>query len=251
MNLHGNTILITGGGSGIGRGLAESFHRLGNQVIIVGRRQSSLDSATAANPGMRALALDVTDPGSVEEFGKTIEAEFPALNMLVNNAGIQTPEDLRGGAQNLKAMEQMVSTNLISPIRLTSTLLPILERQERSAILNVTSGLGFLPLAGVPTYCATKAAMHSYTQTLRYQLRSTSVRVLELIPPYVQTDLGPNHGADPRAMPLSDFIAEIIYLLQNPSEFDEIVVERCRPLRFAVESGHFEETFKALNEAMS
>ena len=127
MNLHGNTILITGGGSGIGRGLADSFHRLGNQVIIVDRRQSSLDSATAAHSGMRALALDVTDPGSVEEFGRTIEAEFPALNMLVNNAGTQTPEDLRGGAQNLKAMEQMVSTNLISPIRLTSTLLPFLS----------------------------------------------------------------------------------------------------------------------------
>ncbi len=250
MNLQGNTILITGGGSGIGRGLAEAFHRLGNQVIITGRRQSALDRVTTDNSGMRAFPLDLTDHGKVKEFGRAIELEFPALNVLVNNAGIQSPEKLRGGAQDLDAMEAMVSTNLLSPIRLTTTFLPLLEKQQRSTIINVTSGLAFLPLAGVPTYCATKAAMHSYTQTLRYQLRSTSVRVLELIPPYVQTDLGPNHGVDPRAMPLPEFISEVISLLGNSAETDEILVERCKPMRLAAESGKFSQAFQALNEAM-
>jgi uncharacterized oxidoreductase len=250
MNLQGNTILITGGGSGIGRGLAEAFHRLGNQVIITGRRQSALDSVTTANPGMRSLPLDLTDSGKLKEFGRTIGAEFPALNVLVNNAGIQSPEKLRGGAQDLEAMEAMVNTNLLSPMRLTTTLLPLLEKQRRSTIINVTSGLAFLPLAGVPTYCATKAAMHSYTQTLRYQLRSTSVRVMELIPPYVQTDLGPNHGIDPRAMPLPDFINEVVKLVGDVPEAHEIVVDRAKPMRLATESGKFDQAFQSLNEAM-
>ncbi|WP_263384569.1 SDR family oxidoreductase [Granulicella arctica] len=250
MILQGNTILITGGGSGIVRGLAEAFHRLGNQVIITGRRQTALDGVTRVNPGMRAFPLDVTHSGEVRKFGRTIAAEFPALNILVNNAGIQSPEKLRDEAQDLKAMEGMVQTNLIAPVRLTKILLPLLERQQQSTIINVTSALAFLPLAGVPTYCATKAAMHSYTQSLRYQLRSTPVRVMELIPPYVQTDLGPSHGVDPRAMPLPDFIAEVFSLMGDSSEAHEIVVARAKPMRDAAQLGNFERAFQSLNEAI-
>jgi uncharacterized oxidoreductase len=142
---------------------------------------------------MRALTFDHRQ-GEIRGFSDAVAAEFPELNILINNAGIQTPERLRDGQQDLGNMEAMVSTNLLGPMHLTATLLPLLERQSQAMVINVTSGLAFLPFAGVPTYCATKAAMHSYTQSLRYQLRTSDVKVTELIPPYVQTDLGPHHG---------------------------------------------------------
>lgn len=251
MNMHGNTILITGGGSGIGSGLAEAFHRLGNQVIIAGRRQSALDAVTTANPGMQSITFDGADPAAIVTLAKTLEDRFPALNMLVNNAGIQNPENLRRELRDLADAEAMVTTNLLGPIRLTAALLPLLQGQPNSIIVNVTSGLAFVPMTAVPTYCATKAAMHSYTESLRYQLRSTSTEVVELIPPYVQTDLGPNHRADPRAMPLADFITEVMAILQENPKVTEVVVERCKPLRFAGESGNYAGTFKMLNEAMA
>jgi len=250
MNLEGNTILITGGSSGIGRGLAEAFHQLGNQVIISGRRQSALDDVTAAHPGMQAVAFDVADPAAIRNFAQTMRRKFPKLNVLINNAGIQSPENLLAQSADLAKMEAMVTTNVLGPIRLTAALLLLLREQPNSTIMNVTSGLGFLPGAFVPTYSATKAAMHSYTLSLRLQLKRTTTEVLELIPPYVQTNLGPNHRADPRAMPLSDFIAEVMTILRNDPKATEIVVERCKPLRFAVESGNFDAAFRGLNEAM-
>ena len=249
MKLAGNTILITGGGSGIGRGLAEAFHHLGNQVILAGRRQSILDQVTAANPGMQAVTLDAADPVTIREFGSTISERFPALNVLINNAGIQTPEDLRRQPEELADCEAMVTTNLLGPMRLTAALLPLLQRQQDSTIINVTSGLAFLPGAFVPTYSATKAAMHSYTLSLRYQLREET-NVLEVIPPYVQTDLGPNHGKDSRAMPLNEFISETMAILHNDPAATEIIVERCKPLRFAAESGNFHAAFEGLNRTM-
>lgn len=249
MKLAGNTILITGGGSGIGRGLAEAFHHLGNQVILAGRRQSMLDQVIAANPGMQAVTLDAADPVAIREFGNTISERFPALNVLINNAGIQTPEDLRKQPEELADCEAMVTTNLLGPIRLTAALLPLLQRQQDSTIINVTSGLAFLPGAFVPTYSATKAAMHSYTLSLRYQLRGKT-DVLEVIPPYVQTDLGPNHGKDSRAMPLDEFISETMAIFRNDPAATEIIVGRCKPLRFAAESGNFHGAFEGLNRAM-
>lgn len=249
MNLTGNTILITGGGSGIGRGLAETFHRLGNHVIIAGRRQAALKQVADIHPGMRCAALDVDRPDAIRGFARDIAAAYPALNVLINNAGIQRPENLEQPSEDLLDMEAMVTTNLLGPMRLTAALLPLLLRQQRATIMNVTSALAFLPLAGVPTYCATKAAMHSYTLSLRHQLRHTPADVIELIPPYVQTDLGPAHGTDPRAMPLDDFMAEVLTILGDDPDATEVVVDRCRPLRFAAE-GDFGATFKALNQAM-
>ena len=175
MKIDGNTTLVTGGGSGIGRGLAEAFQRIGNHVIIAGRRQSVLDEVTAANPGMRSAVLDIDDAGGIRTFGRTIAEAFPELNVLVNNAGIQRPESLQTQPDDLAAAEAMVTTNLLGPIRLTAALLPLLLRQRRSAIANVTSGLAFVPGAGVPTYSATKAAMHAYTLAIRHQLRKTSI----------------------------------------------------------------------------
>jgi uncharacterized oxidoreductase len=251
MNFTGNTILITGGGSGIGRGLAESLHALGNQVIIAGRRQRALDETTAANPGMKSLPLDIEDPTAIREFAAKAVAEFPSLNVLVNNAGVMRAEKLLAPQLDLTDAEAIVTTNLLGPIRLTAAILPHLQKQPHAAIMNVSSGLAFLPLALTPTYCATKAAIHSYTLSLRYQLRNTSLEVLELIPPYVQTDLMDRNANDPRAMPLKEFIAEVIEILKQHPTPPEICVENVKPLRFAAESGKFDQVFNGLNGAMT
>ena len=250
MELTGNTILITGGGSGIGRGLAEAFHALGNQVVIAGRRKHALDETTAANRGMKSLVFNIEDASAIRPFAAAATAQFPALNVLINNAGIMRRENLLGQQPDLADAESIVATNLLGPIRLTAALLPHLQKQPRAAIVNVSSGLAFLPLAITPTYCAAKAAIHSYTLSLRRQLRQTNIEVLELIPPYVQTDLmdGAN---DPRAMPLSQFIAEVMQILKTQPTPPEICVEGVKPLRFAAESGTFDRIFNGLNASMS
>ena len=250
MNLTGNTILITGGGSGIGRGLAEALHALGNQVVIAGRRKQTLDETTAANPGMKWLQLNVEDAAGIRSFAAQATEQFPALNMLVNNAGIMRAEKLLAQQAGLVDAEVMVTTNLLGPIRLTAALLPHLLKQTHAAILNVSSGLAFVPLALTPTYCATKAAIHSYTQSLRYQLRGSAIEVLELIPPYVATDLM-GGASDPRAMPLGKFIAEVMGILKTTPTPAEICVENVKGLRFAAEGGKAEAIFQGLNAAMA
>jgi uncharacterized oxidoreductase len=248
-----NTILITGGGSGIGRALAEAFHRLGNQVIIAGRGQKTLDEVTAANPGMKSLALDVSDPESIESFAAQLTTDYSSLNVLINMAGIMQPEDLLVEPVDFSTAEKTIATNLLGPIRLTAALLPLLRKQPRATIMNVSSGLAFVPLAMTPTYCATKAAIHSYTQSLRYQLKSTNVEVIELIPPYVQTTLmGDRQAADPRAMPLQEFIDEVMSILQNQPDAKEICVKNVQPLRFAAAGGQekYEQFFQQFNDSM-
>ena len=227
MNLTGNTIFITGGGSGIGRGLAEALHRRGNQVIISGRRKQMLEETTEANPGMRLIELNVEDPASIGAAAKQLTADYPKLNVLINNAGIMKLDDISTAVDDAEAVS-IVNTNLLGPLRMTAALVEHLKAQEQAAIVNVTSGLAFTPLAPTAVYCMTKAAIHSYTLSLRYKLKDTSVRVLELAPPYVQTDLL-NGKEDPRAMPLNDFIHEAVELLAGDN--DEILVERVKPLR--------------------
>ena len=247
-----NTILITGGGSGIGRGLAEAFHALGNQVIIAGRGQSRLDETTAANPGMKSLTVDTADAAGIRAFAARVTQEYPRLNVLINMAGVMKNEKLLAQEEPLADMEATVATNLLGPIRLTAALLPTLLKQPRATIMNVTSGLAFVPLAMTPTYGATKAALHSYTQSLRYQLKDTSVEVLELIPPYVQTGLmGDRQVNDPMAMPLADYIAESMSILANSPEATEICVERVKSRRFAEANGGYDAFFKTMNDAMS
>lgn len=250
MKTTGNTILITGGGSGIGRGLAEAFHALGNHIIVAGRRKQALDETTAANPGINSLTLDIEDPANIRSFAVQVATRYPALNVLINNAGIMRVENLQAQPGDLADAESTIATNLLGPIRLTAALLPLLQKQPHSAIMNVSSGLAFVPMAPTPTYCATKAAIHSYTQSLRYQLRSSTTEVLELIPPYVATDLL-GGASDPRAMPLEKFIAEVMEILKTQPTAAEICVENVKSLRFAAESGHYDSVFRGLNEAMA
>ncbi len=251
MEMTGNTILITGGGSGIGRGLAEAFHKLGNQVIIAGRRQSVLDETTKANPGMKSLTLDVEKADSITEFAEKITAEFPRLNVVINNAGSGQFENIAADGIDVKLVESAFTTNVLGPIRLTAALLAHLKKQPKSVVANVTSGLAFLPLAWMATYCSTKAALHSYTESLRYQLKDTPVEVLEIAPPYVQTHFGGEaQKSDPRAMPLEAYIDETMEVLKAGGVDGEINVKNVYPLRFAEKEGKYADTFKFLAQSM-
>jgi uncharacterized oxidoreductase len=250
MKLTGNTMLITGGGSGIGRGLAEAFQAKGNQVVIAGRRKKLLDETVAANPGMKAAVLDIGNSEAISTFGEKLKRDYPALNIVIHNAGIMNLENLKEGA--VADAEAIVATNLLGPIRLNAVLLPFLLKQQNPVIMTVSSGLAFVPLATTPAYCATKAAIHSYTQSLRYQLKDTAAQVLELIPPYVQTELlGARQASDPNAMPLADFISETMSILENSPNSTEICVERVKPLRFAEASGQYDAFFKNFNDGMT
>jgi uncharacterized oxidoreductase len=227
MKLQGNTIFITGGGSGIGRGLAEALHRLGNNVIISGRRKSHLEATTKANPGMASIELDLENPTSVTRVAESLKKDFPGLNVLINNAGIMQIDDAANPIDD-GLLVSTVTTNLLGPIRLTSALIDHLKKQQEPVIIYNSSVLGFVPLALTAVYSSTKAALHSYVLSQRYKLKGTSVRVLEIAPPWVQTDLlGSNN--DPRAMPLAEFIDETIKVLATDAE--EVLVERAKPMR--------------------
>ena len=245
MKKTGNTILVTGGGSGIGRAMAEAFHAAGNKVIVAGRRRAALEAVVAANPGIEAIELDVSGPETIAAFAKEVVTRFPTLDVLVNNAGVMKLEKLEDPA-HVAIAEETIVTNLLGPIRLTAALIEHLSSRPNAAVINVTSGLAFVPLALTPTYSATKAALHSWSMSQRHQLAG-KVEVIELAPPYVQTELmGPHQAVDPRAMPLADFIAEVMDLLGRDPTPPEIIVERCRPLRFAAENGNLDEVFAGL-----
>jgi uncharacterized oxidoreductase len=227
MNLTGNTIFITGGGSGIGRGLAEALHKKGNKVIISGRRRGHLEATVHANPGIDSIELDIADPASINAVAKELIARYPNLNVLINNAGVMQIDDVSTNVDD-QLISSTITTNLMGPIRMTGALIEHLKRQESATVFVVSSVLGFVPMAMAAVYSSTKAALHSYTQSLRYKLRNTSVKVQEIVPPWVQTDLL-NSNEEPRAMPLKDFIDETIIALGT--EADEVLVERAKPLR--------------------
>src|ERR1700724_3851701 len=227
MKLTGNTIFITGGGSGIGRGLAEALHKLGNQVIISGRRKGHLETTTKANPGMKSVELNLEDLASIASVSKRLIADFPQLNVLINNAGIMQPDDAAGVIDEA-VLTSTITTNLLGLIRLTSALIEHLKKQNKAAVIYNTSVLGYVPLALTAVYSATKAALHSYVLSQRYKLKGTSVSVLEIAPPWVQTDLL-NSSENPRAMPLKEFIEETIEALGTEAE--EVLVEQAKPFR--------------------
>lgn len=248
MSVTANTVLVTGGGSGIGRGLAETLHRAGNQVVIAGRRQALLQAVADANPGIACRHLDLADPDSITRLAAELTDTHPGLNVLVNNAGVMHTEDLRTSAAATAEISQTtVAINLLGPIRLTAALLPALLARPQAAIVNVTSALAFVPKAAAPTYSATKAGLHAYTQSLRRQLRRTSVKVIEIIPPRVETDMlaGQDDGTD--AMSLDAFVAETISLLHSQPDAEEVVVEAAKRVRFAARDGHYDDIFDAVN----
>lgn len=235
MNPTGNTMLITGGGSGIGRELARRFHDLGNTVIVAGRRADALAETASGYPNILTAVLDVEDGAGLADFAARVVTEHPALNILVNNAGMMRSEDLSTGRDLADAQETIV-TNLLGPIRLTDALIEHLTRQSAAVIVNVTSGLAYVPLVSAPTYSATKAALHSYTVSLRDQLEGR-VEVIELIPPGVQTDLTPGQATRDGYMPLGAFIDEVMTLFTQTPTPSEIVVERVRLFRDAEAEG--------------
>ena len=191
MRMKANTIFITGGTSGIGKGLAEAFYKRENQVIISGRREDRLQAICAANPGMRYFVLDVRDSEAVRTVARKAVAEFPSLNCVFNNAGVQRRLALAPGSPlDEEGLRDEISTNVLGVIRVAAEFIPHLTRQPNAVLLNVSSALGFVPLARFPVYCATKAAVHSFTLSLRHQLKGAGVKVIELIPPYVATELG-------------------------------------------------------------
>jgi len=227
MKLKGNTIFITGGGSGIGRGLAEALHRLGNKVIIAGRRRKQLEEVVAANPGTVALELDIADPDSIDRVAKRLITEHPDLNVLINNAGIMQPDQSAGKVDDALLLAT-INTNLIGPIRMTSALIEHLKTREGAVVAYTSSVLGFVPLAVTAVYSSTKAALHSYALSQRFMLRHTGVRVLEIAPPWVRTELMNSQEAE-RAMPLNQFVTEAIKVLGTDA--NEIVIEAAKPMR--------------------
>ncbi len=246
MKSQGNTILITGGGSGIGEALAHRFHDAGNTVIVAGRRQDALDKAITGRANMHALTLDVESAEGVEDFAKRLLAAHPSLNVVINNAGIMRFEPL-DRSRDLGDAEATITTNLLGPIRMINALIDHLVAQADAAIVNVTSGLAFVPLVATPTYNATKAAIHSYTVAMREALKG-KVEVIELAPPAVQTGLTPGQESRPGYQPLDEFTDEVMALFGTVPTPKEILVERVGFLRFAEAQGRFDETVVQLND---
>jgi uncharacterized oxidoreductase len=240
-----NTILITGGGSGIGEALAHRFHDLGNTVIIAGRRAESLQRAIAGRPRMHALPLDIESAASIADFARQVIAAHPGLNVVINNAGIMRLETLNQ-ARDLGDAEATITTNLLGPIRLINALVEHLSRQPDAALVNVSSGLAFVPLIASPTYSATKAALHSYTVALREALKG-KVEVIEIVPPAVQTHLTPGQATRPGYLPLAEFADEVMALFQQEPTPPEILVKSVAFLRFAETENRFAAAVTALN----
>lgn len=246
MKTSGNTILITGGGSGIGEALAHRLHDTGNTVIVAGRRRDALDRAMAGRENMHAIELDVESADGIADFARRLLAEHPAVNVLINNAGIMRFEAL-DRMRDLADAEATITTNLLGPIRLTNALVDHLVRQADAAVVNVTSGLAFVPLVVTPTYNATKAAIHSYTVAMREALKGR-IEVIEIAPPAVQTGLTPGQESRPGYQPLDAFADEVMALLAQQPTPPEILVERVGFLRRAEAEGRFDDTLRQLNQ---
>jgi len=249
MQMTGNTILITGGTSGIGRALAEAFYDRGNRVIVTGRRQNLLDDIAANRPGIVGMTLDLDDPTSLARLSSAVLDQFPELNVVIANAGISRAEDMRSASWNPSDAEAIVTTNILGVIRVAAAFLPILKTRPNATFMATSSALAFLPRADFPTYCASKAFLHSWLTSVRHQLRKVPVEVLELSPPYVQTELtGSDQASDPRAMPLSTYIAELMGMLDRQDHSkSELLLEKDHARRWAERDGTYDAIFAAMN----
>nr|WP_314445506.1 SDR family oxidoreductase [uncultured Sphingomonas sp.] len=246
MKPSGNTILLTGGGSGIGKALAQRWHDAGNKVVVAGRRTGALEEAAAGRPNIHVEQFDVDNVGGLRANIAAILSRHPDINVLVNNAGIMRFERL-DGRRDLADAEATIVTNLLGPIRLIDALIEHLVGKQDAAIINVTSGLAFVPLMSTPTYSATKAALHSYTISLRESLRG-KVEVIELAPPGVQTDLTPGQSTRTGYQPLEDFADEVMTLLARQPTPEEILVGNVQGFRHAERDGRLSELVGMLTE---
>lgn len=247
MNITGHTIFLPGATSGIGLSLALRLQEKGNQVIVGGRRTELLERVAAEHPGIATVRVDTADPDSIEAAARTVLAEHPDLDVLIAMAGIMRAEDWTDPAGFLPTAEAIVTTNLLGPIRLIAAFMEHLLAQPSATIMTVSSGLGFVPLRPTPTYNATKAAIHMLSESLRLQLAGTAVEILELIPPAVRTDLMPGQATSETAMPLTEFVDEVMDLLENRPEVTEIRVQQVEFLRGAESRGDYPQVVAALN----
>ena len=249
MNISGNTIFIPGSTSGIGLALAVALQARGNTVIIGGRRADLLVQIAAEHPGLDTVEIDTADPASIAAAAREVLGRHPDLNVLVTMAGIMRVEDWRQPESFLASAESVVTTNVLGPIRLIAAFVEQLRSRPDATVMTVSSGLGFAPLRVTPSYNLSKAAIHMLSESLRLQLADTSVRVVELEPPSVRTTLLPGQERSEFAMPLDEFVAEVMKLLEAQPEATEIQVERVKFLRYGEARGDYDQVVATLNAA--
>jgi uncharacterized oxidoreductase len=247
MNISGNTIFIPGSTSGIGLALALELQARGNTVIVGGRRAERLGQIAARHPGLDTVQIDTADPASIDSAAKEVLARHPDLNVLVTMAGVMRIEDWRQPDTFLASAESVVTTNVLGPIRLIAAFIEHLQAQPDATIVTVSSGLAFAPLKVTPSYNASKAAIHMLSESLRLQLAGTTVNVIELEPPAVRTALLPGQETSESAMPLDEFVTEVLTLLQAQPDAREIQVERVKFLRYAEARGDYDQVVEMLN----
>ncbi|MEU0154384.1 SDR family oxidoreductase [Micromonospora fulviviridis] len=249
MNISGNSIFIPGATSGIGLALALELRARGNTVIVGGRRTDLLDTIAAEHPGIDTVEIDTTDPASIDSAAKAVLAKHPDLNVLITMAGIMRIEDWRRPESFLASAEATVTTNLLGPIRLIAAFIEHLRAQPDATIMTVSSGLAFAPLRVTPSYNASKAAIHMLSESLRLQLADTTVKVVELEPPSVRTSLLPGQENSEFGMPLDEFVAEVVALIESQPDATEIQVERVKFLRYGEARGDYDQVVATLNAA--
>ncbi|MFQ1002815.1 SDR family oxidoreductase [Modestobacter sp. SSW1-42] len=248
MDIAGNTVFIPGATSGIGLALALRLHQEGNTVVVGGRRTALLDQLTAEHPGLHAVEIDTADPASIQRAAAQVVAEHPELDVLVTMAGIMRVEDWTTPDGFLASAEETVTTNLLGPIRLIAAFVEHLRSRPAATIMTVSSGLAFAPLKVTPSYNATKAAVHMLSESLRLQLAGTSVAVVELEPPSVRTALLPGHEENEHAMPLADFVDEVVELIRTQPDATEIQVENVKFLRYGEARGDYDRVVATINQ---
>lgn len=249
MKMSGNTVLITGGTRGIGLGLAVALNEHGNRVIFTGRSQSDIDEIISEHPGLSGVVLDATDPASVTLLAGKMRAAFPELNVITANAGISRPESITADDWTGSDAEDIIQTNILGVVRVVAAFMPQLRNQPDAVMMATSSALAFIPLASFPTYCASKAFLHSWLTSLRHQLRNSAVEVLELSPPYMQTALtGSRQSEDPRAMPVDEYVRKVMIKLgQGDHPRGEILLEQDYARRWPERDGHYDAIFAQMN----
>ncbi|AMW22262.1 oxidoreductase [Mycobacteroides chelonae] len=249
MKMTGNTVFIPGATSGIGLELALALQAKGNTVVVGGRRTELLERIRAEHPGISAVQIDISDPASIHTAAQQVLTEHPDVNVLIAMAGIMRVEDWHHPESFLQSAEEIITTNVLGTIRLIANFIEHLQARPEATVITVSSGLAFAPLKVTPSYNASKAAIHMLSETLRLQLADTTVSVKELQPPAVRTDLMPGQQESDFAMPLKDFVDEVITLLETQPDANEIQVERVKFLRYGEARGDYDHVVATLNSS--